>query len=415
MYSYRKPIRRKKSRKSKSLYVTAMVLAVLGIFAAKLLVIFPTVYATADIQDVKLANTLAIPWPAYGQSAVGVKGHGVVSASPNQSARPTASVAKLVTALAILEKKPLVNNEQGEQIVISDADIAIYDFYLSHQGVVVDIKPGQSISQYKALQYMLILSANNIADISAKWAFGSVDEYTAYANDMVKKMGLSTMHIDDASGLSPKTISSAEDLVRLGEYALDNPVIADIVAQESIDLPEGTQKINTNVFLNYQGNGVIGIKNGLTDEAGGVLLAAAKRTVDNTQLTIISVVMGSERYFDSQKDAVALIDPTVSALSGSASIAAGTVVGHYDVPWGENADVITKEPITLNKWTNALDASYVELYPITTTTQKGTVVGKLTVPQDGANASEAQIMLDSDVNNPSTKWRILGLINKTSY
>ncbi|MEZ6331278.1 MAG: hypothetical protein R3B12_04715 [Candidatus Saccharimonadales bacterium] len=56
------------------------------------------------------------------------------------------------------------------------------------------------------------------------------------------------MHIDDASGLSPKTISSAEDLVRLGEYALDNPVIADIVAQESIDLPEGTQKINTNVF-----------------------------------------------------------------------------------------------------------------------------------------------------------------------
>ncbi|MEZ6331277.1 MAG: hypothetical protein R3B12_04710 [Candidatus Saccharimonadales bacterium] len=80
--------------------------------------------------------------------------------------------------------------------------------------------------------------------------------------------------------------------------------------------------------------------------------------------------MGSERYFDSQKDAVALIDPTVSALSGSASIAAGTVVGHYDVPWGENADVITKEPITLNKWTNALDASYVELYPITTTTQK---------------------------------------------
>mgnify|MGYP003521926873 CR=1 FL=1 len=104
MYSYRKPIRRKKSRKSKSLYVTAMVLAVLGIFAAKLLVIFPTVYATADIQDVKLANTLAIPWPAYGQSAVGVKGHGVVSASPNQSARPTASVAKLVTALAILEK-----------------------------------------------------------------------------------------------------------------------------------------------------------------------------------------------------------------------------------------------------------------------------------------------------------------------
>ena len=132
MYSHLKLTRRKKNRKVKTSLIAAIGILLLGLLAMKLLVIFPTVYATADIQDVKLSNNLAIPWPAYGQSAVGVKGNGVVSATPNQSPRPTASVAKLVTALAILEKKPLVNNEQGEQIVISDADLAIYDFYLSH-------------------------------------------------------------------------------------------------------------------------------------------------------------------------------------------------------------------------------------------------------------------------------------------
>ncbi len=47
------------------------------------------------------------------------------------------------------------------------------------------------------------------------------------------------MHVDDSSGLSPKTVASAADLVRLGELALDKAIISEIVAQESINLPDG--------------------------------------------------------------------------------------------------------------------------------------------------------------------------------
>ena len=264
MYSHKKVVKKRRRTRPKLTVVAFIVAIFICALFVKMFLVLPVVQAKTDIKNVTITDAVSVPWPSYGQSAVGVKGYGVIAASPNQESVPMASVAKVVTALAILEKKPLSKPGQGDQIYVSDSDAQIYDYYQSHQGVVVDIKPGQSLAQYKALQYMLILSANNIADITANWAFGSQEQYLSYANDMVQREGLKSIHLDDASGLSPKTVASAEDLIRLGELALDNPTIAEIVAQESIDLPDGTNKINTNVFLNYEDNGVIGIKNGLT-------------------------------------------------------------------------------------------------------------------------------------------------------
>jgi D-alanyl-D-alanine carboxypeptidase len=53
-----------------------------------------------------LAVTVASPslaWPDGGQAAVGTLGQGVLAASSNQKPLPTASVAKVMTALAVLK------------------------------------------------------------------------------------------------------------------------------------------------------------------------------------------------------------------------------------------------------------------------------------------------------------------------
>jgi len=405
MYSHVTRYKEKRKVPRKSLLLTMFVMTVLVVLLIKILVAFPVVQATTDIRNATIANSVAIPWPAYGQSAVAVKGYGVIASSPNQTAKPMASVAKVVTALAVLEQKPLQPSEKGDSITITEADVQIYDYYQQRQGVVVDIKPGATMSEYEALQYMLIVSANNIADITAQWAFGSTEAYLSYANNMLAQYGLSSMHVDDASGLSPKTVASAADLVRLGELALDNAIISEIVAQESINLPDGTRKINTNVFLNYENNGVVGIKNGLTDEAGGVLLAAAKKSVNSKDIVIITVVMGSERYFDAQKDAIGLIEPTVKALSGEATIESGTVVGYYDVPWMGMVPIKTKEKITLDSWTRALDESRIRLRPLTYHVAAGDSVGTIIVPNNDGKEITYEVILDSAVAGPSAKWR----------
>jgi D-alanyl-D-alanine carboxypeptidase (penicillin-binding protein 5/6) len=44
------------------------------------------------------------------------------------------------------------------------------------------VQLGEELSEYQALQALLLPSANNIAETLARWAFGSIDAYNAYAN-----------------------------------------------------------------------------------------------------------------------------------------------------------------------------------------------------------------------------------------
>ena len=111
MYSHLNRYKKKRKVPRKSLLLTMFVMTVLAVLLIKILVAFPVVQATTDIRNATIANNVAIPWPAYGQSAVGVKGYGVIASSPNQTAKPMASVAKVVTALAVLEQKPLQPSE----------------------------------------------------------------------------------------------------------------------------------------------------------------------------------------------------------------------------------------------------------------------------------------------------------------
>ena len=54
-----------------------------------------------------LAEDVQLAWPAVGQAAVGSVEDGLLArSSDNEKPRPTASMAKVITALAIMEKQP---------------------------------------------------------------------------------------------------------------------------------------------------------------------------------------------------------------------------------------------------------------------------------------------------------------------
>ena len=196
-----------------------------------------------------------------------------------------ASTIKIITALAILDKKPLQTGQQGPYITLGTSDVAIYQDYLRRGGSVAKVAAGEKISQYQALQAMLLPSANNIADSLVIWAFGSQKAYLSYAADFVASIGLKNTHLADASGFSPNSTSTAEDLVTAGLKAMRNPVIAEIVAQKQAKIPIAGVIQNVNWLLGK--DGIIGIKTGHTDEAGGCYLFASRMIIAGKRVNIL--------------------------------------------------------------------------------------------------------------------------------
>jgi D-alanyl-D-alanine carboxypeptidase (penicillin-binding protein 5/6) len=232
-------------------------------------------------------------WPAVGQAALGSVEEGFIARSTDaEKSRPIASMAKVITALAIMEKQPFALGQQGQTYTITNDDIASMSAYIVEDGSVKPLLIGMQITQYEAMQRMLIASDNNMADILSERVFGSKESYIAYANDMLRHMGLRQTVVADASGFNPATVSIPSELIILGINALKNPVIAEIVSQREAEIPVVGIIKNTNELLGT--DGIIGIKTGTTNEAGSCLLFAARLyTKEGGKKTIVGVIMGN--------------------------------------------------------------------------------------------------------------------------
>ena len=285
-----------------------LVLSVL-LTATMLLAACAPAAAAPSAETVPLQMTLAedvqLAWPAAGQAAVGSVEDGLLArSSDDEELRPTASIAKVITALAIMEKQPFELGQAGQTYTITAEDIANMSAYIAEDGAVLPLLIGRELTQYQAMQRMLIASDNNVADILAERIFGSKEAYVSYAENMLQRMGLSRTVVTDASGFSPDTRSTPSELVAIGIAALKNPVIAEIVAQPQAQIPDIGIITNTNQLLGA--DRVIGIKTGTTDEAGHCLLFAARYAAEDGQkVTIVGVIMGdtdpASLFSDSRK------------------------------------------------------------------------------------------------------------------
>ena len=244
--------------------------------------------------SVQLADDVELAWPATASAAIGSTSSGIIARSASDEvSQPTASMAKVIAALAILKKRPIQSGQTGEKYVLTAHDVAHYTQDMSAGGSVVPVYEGMEVTQLEALQLMLMVSANNMADTLIDKTFGSQEAYASYAQTMLRNMGLTKTVVADASGMSPQTVSTPSELVRIGIAALASPVIARIVGQAEVDIPGIGEVRNTNKLLGS--NGVVGIKTGTTGEAGSCLMFAAKyTTAENQPVTIVGVVMGED-------------------------------------------------------------------------------------------------------------------------
>ncbi len=253
--------------------------------------------------------TSSLAWPSFGQSAVGIVGESAVQTHGTQTPVPTASTAKLITALVVLQKKPLSLGENGPTLTMTRDDLELLNKYIALDGSKIGkVMVGEKLSEYQILEAMLLPSANNMADSLAIWAYGSLPAYQEAANAYLAEHGLHGTRVGvDASGLDPSTVSTAHDMVLIGELVMQNPVLAEIVGKKSASgFPLIGTITNTNTLLGE--SGIVGIKTGNSDEQGGAFVGAAHVTVNGKMETVVTAVLGASTLDEAMRSSVPLIN-----------------------------------------------------------------------------------------------------------
>ncbi len=362
----------------------------------------PVLTAELSLPAADPAAAPTLPWPKYGEEAIGAEGYGVLASHNAGKPLPTASTAKVMTALAVLKRHPLPLGQQGPTLTLTAADMGYYDTYFSEDGSLVKVVAGEKITEYQALEAMLLPSANNMAESLAVWAFGSQAAYVQFANSYAKKLGMNDSHFADASGFSPLTVATASDLVLLGEASLQNPVLAHIVSLKSAKIPiAGTIK-NVNWLLGDEN--INGIKTGSTDQDGGAYLFSAPHTYPSGQtVTVIGAIMGAKLLNYAMYDSIPLLQATETNFKPTTILHAGQSVGRYAVPWDIDVDAVAAKSLEVMSWQGRTITPQISFKRLQAPFAKGITVGTITTSIDPSQS--ISIITSHATGEPDWFWR----------
>lgn len=366
--------------------------------------------AVAPVHLLRATDTIpgtapALPWPARGSAALGVSGLGLVANSSNERAIPTASVAKVMTALVILNEHALQAGESGPTVTITDADVHAYEAELAGGQSVAKVEVGEQLTELQLLQGMLIPSANNLAETAARWDAGSIERFVGKMNDLAKVVHMAHTTFADVSGASPSTISTPTDLVRLGMQAMLNPVFASIVAMPQVELPVAGTVFNVDAALGQ--NGIVGIKTGSGLNTGANFLYAARLTADGHEVLVYGCVMGQPSLaaaFDRAKRLIAVMTPAVHVRR---FIARNDSIATYTTPWGNVSDLVSAADVDLATWPGMvlrqrLDAPAIHIeQPLPSPTREGSEHVVL-----GDYALDVPLVTADPLYPPGRLWRL---------
>ncbi|HSX05519.1 MAG TPA: hypothetical protein VLF69_03580 [Candidatus Saccharimonadales bacterium] len=368
--------------------------------AANYLRPLPVPTATVTIPGLGTTGTPIIVWPAGLQAAIGAPNYQVLATSGAQTPIATASIAKVITALCVLQKLPLAADENGPIYTISASDVSIYNNYAAENGSVVPVVLGEQLTERQALEALMIPSANNIADSLVRWVFGSQAEYKLYAAGFLTAHGLAQTTIgSDASGFDPSTTSTASDLTKLGLLALQSPALLGIAGQKSTILPVAGRVQNYDTILGV--NGITGLKTGNSDADTGAFLFTASLPVGNKTVQATGAVLGASSLQSALLASTQLAASMQQSFEQITIARTGTTVGAIHTAWGESEPITTTAPLQLIRWK---DTAFSETHTLQPTLQTGTI-GSLQVNAPGTHA-RTNLQLQHTVPGPSFWWRL---------
>ena len=195
---------------------------------------------------------------------------------------PMASTTKIMSAVVALE-----NSDLDESFTVDPEAIKV-------EGSSMGLTEGDVVTMRDLICGMLLPSGNDAANAAAVRIAGSVEGFVGMMNEKAEELGLENTHFVTPSGLDDYTddhYSTAYDMARLADYALQNDVFAEICSKKYIKLSLGNPSqerwlTNTNKLLDSC-EGVTGVKTGFTDKAKRCLVSSCKR--GNAELICVTL------------------------------------------------------------------------------------------------------------------------------
>ncbi|MDR3599355.1 MAG: D-alanyl-D-alanine carboxypeptidase [Desulfosporosinus sp.] len=258
----------------------------------------PSIEPDLSVEANPTSPTAALPgqfpvtFPDQGESAVGTENFGVIASTPNQTPVPIASVTKIMTAYLVLKAHPLQPGEDGPILTMNVQDVSDYQNDLSKGYSILKVKQGEQLTEKQLLEGLMLPSGDNIASTLGRWVSGTEDAFAAKMNATAQSLGMTKTHYADASGVSPATVSNAEDQIKIAQAAMENPVFREKVAMPQATLPVAGTVFNVDTMLGK--HGIVGIKTGSTTLAGGCFVSATPVVVGDETHYIIGAVLGQK-------------------------------------------------------------------------------------------------------------------------
>lgn len=353
--------RRRRRRMRNTLWLAVCLGLVAGIGGGVGTVFGAPVLAPRVVQEITASYVIpgtppSLAWPTSGQAALAFAGLGRLGTSgPVASPVPIASVAKVLTAYQVLADHPLAPGASGPTLTVLRDEAAAYGRQQAQGQSLVPVAAGEQLTERQALEALLLASADNVAQILARWDAGSVPDFLGRINRTARRLGMTHSEYTDPSGLDRGTVSTALDQLRLAEHAMRIPAFAELVAEKNAVIPVAGAIHNFNRLLGH--DGVVGIKTGSTTQAGGCLVFAADVPGGPYGATrrLFGVVLGQSGASwailpHALSAAQRLIESARSVLTTATVVPAGHTVAIVREAMHANRPLVTTAAVTVVGW-----------------------------------------------------------------
>lgn len=181
------------------------------------------------------------------------------------TARPIASLTKLMTAMVLLD----AHLPMDQVIEITDADIDTLKNSASR------LRPGVRLSREELLKLALMSSENRAAHALARTYPGGLTAFIAAMNRKASELGMSSTRYVEPTGLSPQNESTAHDLALLVKAAYHYPLIREFSTHPESEVDVGRRTLqyrNTDHLVFNRSWEILLQKTGYINEAGHCLV-----------------------------------------------------------------------------------------------------------------------------------------------
>lgn len=260
---------------------------------------------TADTEDTKKQDTAGPEVSAPSAILMEASTGDVIYEKDADTARPPASVTKIMTMLLIFDAL-------SEGKIKLDDQVATSEFAASMGGSQVFLEPGETQSVDTMLKCISVASANDACVAMAEYISGTEEEFVNQMNKRAEGLGMKNTHFVNCNGLDTDGhVTTARDIALMSrEMITKYPQIHDycMIWMENIThtTKKGTTEFgltNTNKLVR-QYEYATGLKTGSTGLAKFCVSATAKKN----DIELIAVIMAAKDSKARFRDATSLLN-----------------------------------------------------------------------------------------------------------